>query len=255
MTAPLIEFREARFGYRSKIVLERVSIDVRRGDLLGLVGPNGAGKTTLLRGLLGELAPLGGSVIWSEGKKPRFGFVPQRENLNPIWPLSVLDVVLMGRCVRRGPFRRYSVEDIAESKAALESAGIPHLESASVSDLSGGQVQRALLARALAAQPELLVLDEPTTGLDLAGSTAMLRLIRELHDERRLTVIVVSHDLNAVAAIANRFILLHEGVIREGDAASILSPEVLGAVYGLDLEVCEIAGRRIVTTRNEGGFL
>jgi ABC-type Mn2+/Zn2+ transport system ATPase subunit len=249
MTSPLIEFRDARFGYGSKVILDGVTIDVGRGDLLGLVGPNGAGKTTLLRGLLGELKPLAGSVTWSEGHMPRFGFVPQRENLNPIWPLSVLDVVLMGRCALIGPLRRFSATDVAEAEEALESTGMRHLKRSSVAQLSGGQVQRALLARALASRPELLVLDEPTTGMDLAGSTAMLRLVRELHDDRKLTVLLVSHDLNAVAAIANRFILLHEGAIREGDADSILSPEVLGAVYGIDVEVGSVAGQRVVTAQ------
>ena len=249
IASPLIEFRKARFGYGRRVVLDDVSIDVRRGDLLGLVGPNGAGKTTLLRGLLGRLKPLSGEVRRGDGRAPKIGFVPQRENLNPIWPLCVLDVVLMGRCALRGPIRRFNAEDREAATAALSATGIGDLARAPLASLSGGQVQRTLLARALASGPELLVLDEPTTGMDLAGSTAMLRLIRALHAHRSLTVLFVSHDLNAVAAIATRLVLLHEGRVREGDAASILSPEVLGAVYGLDVVVGEVAGHRVVAAR------
>lgn len=251
MTPPLIEFRDAKFGYGRKIVLDRVTIDLRRGDLLGLVGPNGAGKTTLLRGLLGQLKPLSGEVRWGSGQVPRIGFVPQRENLNPLWPLRALDVVLMGRCALRGPLRGFTASDRAESLRALESTGIGELAERPVASLSGGQVQRTLLARALASHPDILVLDEPTTGMDLSGSTAMLRLIRTLHAERKLTVLFVSHDLNAVAAIATRLVLLHEGQVREGDAASILSPEVLGVVYGLDIVVGEIGAHRVVAAREE----
>lgn len=132
---------------------------------------------------------------------------------------------------------------------ALDAVGISELAELPIASLSGGQVQRTLLARALASQPDLLVLDEPTTGMDLGGSTAMLRLIRALHDERDLTVLFVSHDLNAVAAIATRLVLLHEGKVREGDAASILSSAVLGVVYGLDVVVGEVAGHRVVSAR------
>jgi ABC-type Mn2+/Zn2+ transport system ATPase subunit len=247
LSRALIEFRDARFGYGRRTVLDHVSIDVQRGDLLGLVGPNGAGKTTLLRGLLGQLKPLSGEVIWG-GSRPKIGFVPQRENLNPIWPLRVLDVVLMGRCAVRGPLRRFTKEDREESLLALELAGIAALADHPVATLSGGQVQRTLLARALASQPEILILDEPTTGMDLAGSAGMLRLIRSLHDERNLTVLIVSHDLNAVAGIATRFVLIHEGQVKEGDAESILSPDVLGAVYGLNVAVGYVAGQRVVVT-------
>lgn len=248
MNQVLIEFRDARFGYGRRMVLEHVSIDVRRGDLLGLVGPNGAGKTTLLRGLLGQLKPLSGEVLWG-GVRPKIGFVPQRENLNPIWPLRVLDVVLMGRCALRGPMRRLTTEDREESMRALELTGIVALSALPVANLSGGQVQRTLLARALASHPDILILDEPTTGMDLAGSTGMLRLIRSLHDERKLTVLFVSHDLNAVAGIATRLVLIHEGRVKEGDEESILSPDVLGAVYGLDIVVGNVGGQRVVVAR------
>ncbi|MEK8022525.1 MAG: ABC transporter ATP-binding protein [Candidatus Hydrogenedentota bacterium] len=250
MSFPLIEFRNAKFGYGRKIVLESVSIDIRRGDLLGLVGPNGSGKTTLLRGMLGQLSPLAGEVLRPQGRPSRIGFMPQRENLNPIWPLRVIDVALMGRLVLRGPLRRFTADDIAEATRALDAAGIAHLAREPVSRLSGGQVQRALLARALAAQPEILVLDEPTTGMDLGGSTAMLRLIRSLHKERQLTVLFVSHDLNAVAAVATRIVLLHEGVVREGDAETILSADILGQIYHLDVVIGNIAGHHVVAARD-----
>jgi ABC-type Mn2+/Zn2+ transport system ATPase subunit len=242
----LLEIRAARLGYGGKAVLDGVSLDVRRGNLVGIVGPNGAGKTTLLKAILGTLDPLAGYVAWPVGR-PRLGYVPQREDLDPVWPLSALDVVLAGRVALRGAFRRWTPADRAAARAALADAGIGDLADAHVGELSGGQARRALIARALAARPDLLVLDEPMAGLDLAGRASILGLVRRLHRDRDITVVVASHDLNAVASIATRLALLHEGRLREGGVDAILSPAVLGEVYGLDVAVGDVAGRRVVT--------
>lgn len=244
----LLEFRSVQLGYRRKVVLRDISMDIRDGEFLGLVGPNGAGKTTLLRAILGTLRPLSGEVRWGPGRPSRIGYVPQRENLDPVWPLRVIDVVLMGRYALRGSLRRMTRDDYAASEAALEQTGVLELAKEPVATLSGGQVQRTLLARALTADPELLVLDEPTTGMDLAGQTAMLELVRRLHSDRGITVLLVSHDLNAVASVATRIALLHDGAVREGDVDSILSPEVLEIIYGTQISVGEVGGHRVVVS-------
>jgi ABC-type Mn2+/Zn2+ transport system ATPase subunit len=243
---PLFSFEEVRLGYDGADILERVSLHVARGDLVGLVGPNGAGKTTLLRAVLGTLRPRAGRVEWAGGRSARIGYVPQRESLDALWPLRVLDLVLMGRTALVGRFHRFSRDDQRAATEALIRVGIADLAEAPPSELSGGQVQRALIARALAGEPELLILDEPTTGMDLAGTAAMLGLIRDLHASGGLTLLVVSHDLGVIAAVAERIALLHEKRLREGDHDSILSPEVLGAVYHLPIEVAIRGTARVV---------
>lgn len=233
-------------GYRGKATLSNISLTIRRGDFLGLVGPNGAGKTTLLRCILGGLTPQSGAVRWTNNERARIGYLPQRDSLDPVWPLTALDVVTMGRCALRGPLRRFSRGDRDAALEALANTGIASLAHSELTELSGGQIQRVLLARALAAEPTLLVLDEPTTGMDLGGSTAILDLIRNLHVQKNLTTLFVSHDLHAVASIASRVALLHEGAIEEGDADSILSKGVLERVYGLDIEVAAIRGKKVI---------
>lgn len=245
----LIEFEKVKLGYGGRTVLEEFSMTIRRGELLALVGPNGAGKTTLLRALLGTLKPLAGEMRWSNGMAPRIGYVPQREQIDTAWPLSAIDLVLMGRTALRGRFRSMTTSDLAATEKALEIAGVSQFKRTPIASLSGGQFQRVLLARALAAEPELLVLDEPTAGMDLAGSAAMLDLITKLQSERELTVILVSHDLNAVAAVADRIALIHEGRIQEGDSDAILSKKVLEEIYGIEVTVATLGDRRFVSAR------
>lgn len=243
---PLFALESVRLGYGGTDVLDSVDLHVYPGDLVGLVGPNGAGKTTLLKAVLGALAPLEGRVTWSEGRRARIGYVPQRERLDPLWPMRVLDLVLLGRAAAVGLGQRYSLADHEAARYALDRVGLSAFAGAHPSELSGGQVQRALIARALAGGPELLILDEPTTGMDLAGTAAILGLVRSLHAEGNLTLLVVSHDLGVVAAIANRVALLYDRRVKEGDLDVILSPEVLGAVYGMPIEVVETPTGRVV---------
>lgn len=243
---PLFALEGVRLGYGGADVLDRVDLHVYPGDLLGLVGPNGAGKTTLLRAVIGTLKLVAGRVAWRDGRRARIGYVPQRERLDPLWPMRVRDLVLLGRSASVRLGRRYGVSDHEAARHALGRVGLAAFADAHPSELSGGQVQRALIARALAGEPELLILDEPTTGMDLAGTAAILGLVRSLHAEGNMTSLVVSHDLGVVSAIANRVALLHDRRVVEGDLDSILSPEVLGAVYGMPIEVVATPTGRVV---------
>src|SRR5829696_5004056 len=204
MTA-LITFDHATLGYGRRVVLSDISFEIPAGDFLGLVGPNGAGKTTILRAILGSLEPLQGTVVKAEGL--RFGYVPQRGSVDYGFPLKVLDVVLMGRYHRSGLGRRPTSQDRALAVEALAHVGIADLQDQQLSALSGGQKQRTLIARALVGAPDLLVLDEPTNGMDLVSTTQILALVRELHERDRLTVLMVSHALNEVANYVNRIAL------------------------------------------------
>jgi ABC-type Mn2+/Zn2+ transport system ATPase subunit len=246
MTA-LITFDHATLGYGRRVVLSDISFDIPAGDFLGLVGPNGAGKTTILRAILGSLQPLAGTVVKAEGL--RFGYVPQRDSVDYNFPLKVLDVVMMGRYDRIGLMRRPSRDDRASAWKALEHVGIANLAEQPLSALSGGQKQRALIARALVGEPNVLVLDEPTNGMDLVSTTQILSLVRELHERDNLTVLMVSHALNEVANYVERIALVVERGFRIGTVGEIMTEETLTQMYGIPVDVDEMHGHRIVVAR------
>jgi ABC-type Mn2+/Zn2+ transport system ATPase subunit len=243
----LVTFGDAALGYGRRTVLSGLTFSVAEGDFLGLVGPNGAGKTTVLRAILGTLKPLSGTVSRAPGL--RFGYVPQRDQVDYNFPLRVLDVVLMGRYDRIGLGRRPGADDRRRAMAALEHVGIPDLAERPLKDLSGGQKQRTLIARALVGEPNVLVLDEPTNGMDLVSTTQILGLVRELHERDRLTVIMVSHALNEVANYVERIALVVGGGFRIGGVDEIMTVPVLSEMYGIPVEVDSFNGHRIVLAR------
>ncbi len=237
MTAePVIEIRDLTFAYGATPVLSDVNLTIYQGDYVCMVGPNGGGKTTLLRLILGLLTPTRGSVRVF-GKPPvearrRIGYMPQHAQLDPQFPVRVRDVVLMGRLrnLRLGPFGR---ADRAKAAAALAEVGLADYAKRPFAALSGGQRQRVLIARALACEPELLLLDEPTANLDPLVQDEMNELLRELN--RRLTVILVSHDVGFVAqqvktvVCVNRYVRVHGAEAITGDS--------IRALYGHDVQL------------------
>ena len=245
----LISFDHATLGYGRRVVLSDISFDIPAGDFLGLVGPNGAGKTTILRAILGSLVPMQGTVVMAPGL--RFGYVPQRDSVDYGFPLKVVDVVLMGRYDRIGLMRRPSATDRDLAAAALDHVGVGHLADQQLNALSGGQKQRVLIARALVGQPNVLVLDEPTNGMDLVSTTQILALVRALHERDGLTVLMVSHALNEVANYVDRIALVMNGGFRIGTVDEIMSVETLSAMYGIPVEVDSFNGHRIVLARRE----
>jgi ABC-type Mn2+/Zn2+ transport system ATPase subunit len=245
----LVTFSGVTLGYGRRAVLSGLSFGIEEGDFLGLVGPNGAGKTTVLRALLGTLKPMAGTVARSGSL--RFGYVPQRDQVDYNFPLKVLDVVLMGRFDRIGLGRRPSAHDRRRAMAALEHVGIPELAERQLTALSGGQKQRTLIARALVGEPNVLVLDEPTNGMDLVSTTQILGLVRELHERDGLTVLMVSHALNEVANYVERIALVVNGGFRIGSVDEIMSEETLSAMYGIPVDVDSFNGHRIVVARRE----
>jgi ABC-type Mn2+/Zn2+ transport system ATPase subunit len=246
MTA-LVTFDHATLGYGRHVVLTDISFEITEGDFLGLVGPNGAGKTTILRALLGNLAPLSGTV--RRAPNLRFGYVPQRDQVDYSFPLKVLDVVLMGRYDRVGLGRRPTADDRRLAEQALDHVGIADLARRPLADLSGGQKQRTLIARALVGGPNVLVFDEPTNGMDLVATTQILGLVRELHDRDGLTVLMVSHALNEVANYVTRIALVVQGGFRIGPTDEIMTQQALSAMYGIPVDVDSFNGHRIVVAR------
>jgi len=244
MNATLVEFRRVRLGYGRHTVLSDLDLRLVRGDYLGLVGPNGAGKTTLLRALLGNLRALRGEILYPEGQRPRFGYVPQREGVDEAFPFSVEDVTLMGRYPRMGLVHRPTRSDRDFARHCLERVGMADHRHRSLGDLSGGQKQRVLMARALAGEPEVLLLDEPTTGMDLASEEDTLHLIGDLH-EQGMTVVMVTHLLYLVANHARTVGILHHG-LTVGPVEEVLDETRLSRLYGRPVRVTRVGRRRFV---------
>ncbi|HET9555015.1 MAG TPA: metal ABC transporter ATP-binding protein [Anaeromyxobacteraceae bacterium] len=252
--APLVALRGAAIGYGGLALLPGIDLAVAPGDFLAIVGPNGGGKTTLLRTLLGSLPVVSGRR--EQARPVRIGYVPQRDQVDAIWPLTAGEVVLMGRAHAIGPLRRPGPADRAAAAAALRRVGIEELSGRFYGELSGGQRQRTLIARALAAEPELLAVDEPTNGMDPAAELSTMDVLRDLHGGNGgLAVVMVSHRLDAVAnyARALAFVDKEKRLFQVGPLAEMLRPEALSALYGRAVTVREEGGRRYVHPVAGGG--
>lgn len=242
----LVALEAAAVGYGRQPLLRAIDLAVSPGDFLAIVGPNGGGKTTLLRALLGVLPLIEGRRV--QPRPVRVGYVPQRDHVDAHWPLTVGEVALMGRYRLAGAGRRLRRADREAAEGALARVGLLELAGRPFRTLSGGQRQRTLVARALAADPELLALDEPTNGMDPAAELDALDVLQDLHRGGRLAVVMVSHRLEAVANYAARlaFVDKDQQLFRVGPLPSMLTPAALGQLYGRDVAVREENGRRFV---------
>ncbi|MBN1769665.1 MAG: metal ABC transporter ATP-binding protein [Deltaproteobacteria bacterium] len=247
---PLIRCTKIAIGYSGRVLLDGIDFSLARGEFVGLVGPNGGGKTTLLRTVLGLIPPVRGEVVRApspSGGALRFGYVIQREHLDRVFPLSLREVVLMGRTARIGLLRFPGREDRRKVAEALERVGIADLADRPFRDLSGGQQQRAIIARALAEEPDVMVLDEPTTGTDVAGEGAVMDLLADLN-RGGMTMLMVSHALSTVMNHAARlaFIRHDRKLFRMGPTREMLTREVLTELYEVPVQVDSIGGHLVV---------
>jgi ABC-type Mn2+/Zn2+ transport system ATPase subunit len=242
---PLVDVRRVTVAYGGDPVLVNVDLTVAPDDLVGVVGPSGSGKTTLLRVVLGSTPPLAGSVVRRPGL--RVGYVPQVEAVNWHFPVTVTECVLMARTSgRRLPWA--SREERAEVAGVLERLGLAGLGDRHIRALSGGQQQRVFIARALLGRPTLLLLDEPTSGIDVRTRHEVLHLLAELN-AGGLAVVLTTHDLNGVAAHLPRLVCLNHEVIEAGPPDRVISPVVLERTFGAPVEVLEHGGLRVVVDR------
>jgi len=254
--APLVHLENVWFGYGKRPVLRAISLELRPGQFAALVGPSGAGKTTLLRLLLGLLRPTRGRVLVGgqpvEGRPTMpVGYVPQLNAIDWTFPVTVEQVVLMGR-LRHAPYwpwyRRQDHERMVE---LLEQLGIAHLRGRHIRELSGGQQQRVFLARALMADPELLILDEPTSGVDMHTAEQVLHLLAELNRQGK-TILISTHDLNTAAAHVPWMFCLNGELVAQGPPEQVLVEEILNRTYRADMVVVHHNGLRLVYQKPHG---
>ena len=238
----LVECAHITCAYDSTVAVHDAHVTIRRGDFVGIVGPSGSGKTTLLKAVLGAVKPVEGHVT----KKPglRMGYVPQVESVDWNFPVTVLEVVAMTRTAGRF-FPRISTKERAEALEVLERLGLGGLENRHIRELSGGQQQRVFVARALFHRPELLVLDEPTSGVDVRTRHEVLHLLADLHDDG-VSIVLTTHDLNGLAAHLPRLVCINTSVIADGAPIDVLNSDVLEKTYGAPMEVLIHGGMPIV---------
>jgi ABC-type Mn2+/Zn2+ transport system ATPase subunit len=231
---PILAVDKLSVTFNGHPALETISFHLHAGERVALVGPNGAGKSTLLKVIAGVLAPTTGQVkVFGTGPYDHIciAYIPQRSQVDWRFPVSVEDVVMMGRSAKLKPFIWPRKNDWDHVHAALDLVGIQDLAKRQIGELSGGQQQRMFIARALAQEAELMLMDEPLTGLDLPSQESLLSLLEDLQ-EQKVTVMAATHDLEQAAQHFTRIMLLNRRMIIFGDAAHVLQPDILIRAYG-----------------------
>ncbi len=247
MSTPIIHFDHATFGFPGVIAREDISLEVQSGEFVGVIGPNGSGKTTLCRAVLGLITPLKGHLRIFDcacdelhcHHRAKIGYLPQKGVVDRNFPVTVLETVTMGRYGALGLFTRPSGKDRTIALEALAHVEMEEHRDSALGHLSGGQQQRVFIARALAQQPKVLLLDEPTTGLDMTTQHNVVELVRSLHKELGLTVLLITHDINMIRSHVDRLALLKTRLYAVGPPADVLKPEILSQVYGKNLVTTE----------------
>ena len=243
--AQVVDFADLAVRYGTALALQDITFSIAAGSLAAVIGPNGGGKSTLLKSIVGLVKPHRGRVLVNGRPSPRMrrqiGFVPQLEQVDWNFPVSVWDVVMMGLTPQRGLFRTHSRQNRAAAAQALDTVNLPHLRRRSIGELSGGQRRRVLLARAIAARPSVLLLDEPMNGLDPNAQHGFLDIIDQLRSDGA-TVIMSTHDLTCVSARASDVALINRRLIAYGPPEEVLLESVIAEAFGHQLVVHAAGG-------------
>ena len=246
--APLVEFHDVTVAYGRRPVLWNVDLAIDEPCLFGIIGPNGAGKSTLLKAALGLVPVVGGTVRFSGEPLDRVrrsvGYVPQRETVDWDFPVSVMDVVLMGTYARLGWFRRPGPRERALARESLGRVGLADVADRQIGRLSGGQQQRVFLARALAQEAQIYLLDEPMAGVDARSQEQIFGVLADLRAQRRL-VIVVHHDLRTAAEWFDRVALIDMRLVATGPTAAVLTPDNLRRTYAGQTDLLQELGQAV----------
>lgn len=225
----ILEFKNVELSYGKHTIIKDVNLELKRGEFFGLVGPNGAGKSTLLKAILGLLKPRSGEIIWQDESLKK-GYMPQRERVDPIWPISVRDLIRLTLQAAAFP-RRHSKSDENKVDHVMNITRTKEIAGQTLDTLSGGEIQRALLARALVIEPEVLLLDEPTASMDIVAVQRFLSLITEIHANSSMTIIIVTHDLNSLVNRADRLGIIQHGSLYCGPSDEILTTSSLTSIF------------------------
>jgi len=239
-----IAIENLSISVKGKEILKNINFSLEAGRFLGIVGPNGGGKTTLVKIILGILKPSSGRVrVFGESPEslltgdPVFGYLPQHQNIDPNFPATSLDVVLMGRYKKAGFLKWPGKKDRAKAMECLATMGVDSLSDIPYSNLSGGQQQRISIARALAGEPRILVLDEPSTGIDVVGQEDFYHLLKGLQKKMNLTILMVSHDIGTVTSYVDEISCLNINLYYHGNPLGALDEKVLKSLYGKSVDL------------------
>jgi ABC-type Mn2+/Zn2+ transport system ATPase subunit len=241
LSRPILKLKDVSVHFNGTLALDKVSFELHRGERVAVIGPNGAGKSTLFNVISGVLPPTQGRAdIYGHrpGEHICIAYVPQRSEVDWKFPVSAADVVMMGRVSKLGLFRWPKRKDWAIVDEALELVGLPHLAQRQIGELSGGQQQRVFIARALAQEAELMLMDEPLTGLDVKSQEGIFSILDKLH-QREVTVMVATHDLNLAAERFDRLMLINQKIIGFGQAGQIFTPSLLSQAYSGSMRLIE----------------
>ncbi|NWK56567.1 metal ABC transporter ATP-binding protein [Verrucomicrobiaceae bacterium N1E253] len=253
---PALETHDLTVTYHKRPVLYGVDVAIPEGSLVGLIGPNGAGKSTLIKSIMGVIPSSGGWVkVFGKSLKQnihRVGYVPQRESVDWDFPVTVMDVVMMGTYGRLGWFRRPGKEEKRRAHEALDKIGMLPYANRQIGNLSGGQQQRVFLARALAQNSDLYLMDEPFVGVDAATEAAIVTLLKEMRAEGK-TVLVVHHDLQTASDYFDRLMLLNMRLLAYGRTEEVFTPELLQKTYGGRLTLLSEVADRAAKMAEENG--
>lgn len=238
----IIEVQNLTISYMKKPAVRGIDLRIPKGNIVGIIGPNGAGKSTMLKGLLG-LVPRESGTILIDGKPlkdslKRISYIPQKESFDWDFPVTVQDVVMMGRYPHLGMFKRPGIEDKKKVEEALKKVEMIDFADRQIRLLSGGQQQRVFLARSLAQESDILFLDEPFVGVDMATENAIFMLMTKLKDEGK-TILIVHHDLNKVAEYFNYIALINQRLVAFGPTTTTFTPELLNNTYGGRLTILQ----------------
>ena len=246
---PMVELAGVTAGYNGSRVLQDVSLRVLPGDFVGLLGPSGSGKTTLLRAILGAVKAQTGEVRVNDKpvhkQRHRAGYVPQLATIDWNFPVTVEETVLMGRTMSNSLFPWFRRQERELAQDMMQRLGIDNLAKRHIRQLSGGQQQRVFLARALVSNPELLLLDEPTSGVDLKTRDDVMHLLHDLN-HAGVTILMTTHEINAVAVHLPRIVCLNGNIVADGPPHQVITPHILREVYGAEMPVIQYHGMTLV---------
>ena len=246
---PVVELRSVTCGYGGVAVVEHADLKIARGDFVGLLGPSGSGKTTLLKSVLGAADVYEGEVLVNgrsiKDKRPTIGYVPQLETIDWEFPVTVEQVVMMGLIRKNRFLRLFRQEERDHAYSIMERLGIAEFGKRHIRQLSGGQQQRAFLARALVSDPSLLLLDEPTSGVDIKTRDEVMHLLDELNHQD-ITILLTTHEINAVAAHLPWVVCMNGRIVAEGPPSDVFTPEVLKETYNAEIHITEYQGMKLV---------